>query len=108
MNEGVVYLPLVASRRDTGGRQAIAFAPAAMRQALAVFHHTTLSLLGIKGDLLNWEVLVFLFRLSLQSIKYRNYLFILSAHHCVFLHLKNVAYILKILQTCDILRNRFS
>lgn len=71
MNEGVVYLPLVASRRDTGGRQAIAFATAAMRQALAVFHHTTLSLLRIKGHLLNWKVLIFLFRFSLQSIKYR-------------------------------------
>lgn len=91
MNEDVVYLPLVASRRDTGGRQAIAFATAAMRQALAVFHHTTLSLLRIKGHLLNWKVLIFLFCFSLQSIKYRNYLLIFSLHHCVFLHLKNVA-----------------
>lgn len=73
MNEGVVYLPLIASRRDTGGRQAIAFATAAMRQALAVFHHTTLSLLRVKGHLLNWKVLIFLFCFSLQSIKYRNY-----------------------------------
>lgn len=84
MNEGVVYLPLVASRRDTGGRQAIAFATAAMRQALAVFHHTTLSLLRIKGHLLNGKVLIFLFRFSLQSTKYRNDRFVFSVHHCVF------------------------
>lgn len=65
----ILYLPLVASRRDTSGGQAIAFTPTAMCQPLAIFHHTTLSLLWVEGDLLNGEVLVLLLCLNLQRNK---------------------------------------
>lgn len=63
----ILYLPLVASRGDTSGGQAIAFTPTAVRQPLAVFHHTTLSLLWVEGHLLNGEVLVLLLCLPLYS-----------------------------------------
>lgn len=59
------YLPLVAPRGDTSGGQAVAFSPTAVRQPLAVFHHTTLSLLWVEGDLLNGEVLILLLCLAL-------------------------------------------
>lgn len=38
-----------------------------MRQALAIFHHTALSLLRIEGHFLNGKVLIFLLCLSLQN-----------------------------------------
>lgn len=61
-----LYLPLVASWWDAGGGQAIAFTPTAVCQALAILHHTALSLLRVKGDLLYWEVLIFLLCFPLQ------------------------------------------
>lgn len=65
----ILYLPLVASRGDTSGGQAIAFTPTAMCQPLPIFHHTTLSLLRVKGHLLNGKVLVLLVCFSLQINK---------------------------------------
>ena len=62
----ILYLPLVASGRDAGGGQAIAFTPTAVCQPLTIFHHTTLGLLRVEGDLLNGEVLVLLLCLALQ------------------------------------------
>lgn len=59
------YLPLVAPRGDASGGQAIAFTPTAMRQPLAIFHHTTLSLLWVEGHFLDGKVLVLLLCLSL-------------------------------------------
>jgi len=56
---------LVASRGDAGGGQAVAFAPAAVGQPLAVLHHATLGLLRVKGHFLDGQVLVLLLGVSL-------------------------------------------
>lgn len=61
-----LYLPLVASRGDASGGEAVTFPSTAVSQTLAVFHHAALSLLWIKGDLLHREVLVLLLRVALQ------------------------------------------
>lgn len=63
--DATLYLPLVASGGDAGGGQAVAFTPAAVRQALAVFHHAALSLLRVEGHFLNGEVFVLLLCVSL-------------------------------------------
>lgn len=60
------YLPLVASRGDASGGEAVTFASTAVSQTLAVLHHTALSLLRVEGDLLHREVLVLLLRLALR------------------------------------------
>lgn len=60
------YLPLVASRGDASGGEAVTFASTAVSQTLAVLHHAALSLLRVEGDLLHREVLVLLLRLALR------------------------------------------
>lgn len=60
------YLPLVASRGDASGSEAVTFASTAVSQTLAVLHHAALSLLRVEGDLLHREVLVLLLRLALR------------------------------------------
>lgn len=55
-----LYLPLIASRRDTRGGQAITFTPTAMGQPLAIFHYTALSLLWVKGHFLDRKILILL------------------------------------------------
>ena len=59
------YLPLIASRGDPCGGQAVAFAPAAVGQPLAVLHHTTLGLFWVKGHFLDGQVLVLLLSVTL-------------------------------------------